>query len=146
MPLLSFNRLQICSVEKFQKGVEILVCSFCLIYQSVLLLMEYWSGATVTSINLSPQQMESIPGLTICFSEYLSMKRTAENKHEMIKLFEYYTKINDKLENDIQLEIEPGNPILDHLEEIFKKFKQTIDYSIVPAYEILQNYSILLDE
>jgi hypothetical protein len=61
------------------KSLLFLICSTSLSYQTWLIVENYLSGKTIVNINLYKNSDETLPGVTICHPNILSMEKFYEN-------------------------------------------------------------------
>ena len=116
------------------------ICSFGLIYQAKFLYNDYLSGKTVVRISVIQHQSESLPAITICFGELFSMRKMAKYNADLKELYENYSSIYE----DDPFRSNPDDSLI--LKSIHKYFHEKFDYSSIPAYILLKNYSIQLDK
>ena len=124
---------------KWREMIFTFICSFGLIYQTKLLYNDYLSGKTVVRISVIQHKSESLPAITICFRELFSMRKMAKYSGELEELYKNYLSIYET----ISFQSNPDN--LTILKSIHKYFHEKFDYSSIPAYDLLNKYSIQLD-
>ena len=94
-------------VSNFGLGI---VCLTGFLYQTFLLLDDYMSGKTVVTLNIERLRNESLPAITLCFENFASFEKLAQNDHELNELYIDYknvlNKFNDRSDNQTEFDAE----------------------------------------
>ena len=82
----------------YLKIICFIICSLGLAFHSSDLFSQYLSGRTVVNLDVGRSYEDSLPGITICYPNALSMKRTAKLNDRTMKYYEEYDRLINKLE------------------------------------------------
>ena len=73
------------TISNVYKLLSIIICSVCLLYQCNQLLLQYSSGKTVVNIEIKRQSYESLPAITLCYPQIVSIKLIKNYCQNLIK-------------------------------------------------------------
>ena len=129
----------------FKTKILFIVCLIGLLYQTHLLLDEYFSGKTVVHIEIGKQHDVYLPAFTICIPYYLSMERTAQNRPELSAKYFKYQDILKTFNAGNENETFPNSLTRNSMKEIYNDFLHHVDELNMPAHVLLNNFSIPFD-
>ena len=122
------------------------ICIVGLIYQSVLLLLDYLNGTTVVNIIFGEDQSSSLPAITICLPYFYSIEKAANYDLKMKQLHNEYFQIisNFNLGNENVTDIDVESSI--RLVKIYLKSTRIFDIRSISSDKIFDDYYIELDK
>ena len=137
------------NLQKYYRFVSNLglgiVCLTGFLYQTFLLLEDFISGKTVVTLKIERLRNESLPAITLCFENFASFEKLAKNDHQLNELYINYTKILEEFNARADNKTDPDQETKIELERIYYRATPELDYSKIPPYHILTNYSIPVD-
>ena len=74
---------------KLFRAILWIACTTGLLYQSIVLLIDYTKYKTVVSIE-QKHIGQNLPGITICYDHFLSLERIKQINHTLSHLFNLY--------------------------------------------------------
>ena len=127
----------------YNLGVYI-VCFSGLLYQTIMLLLDFLSGQTVVAIKLGRAQFEHLPAITLCSINHQMYKRLAQIDPELYYAYGNYTRILDEFE---KVTFEHPESIDDRVQNIrktnilkfSKEIHRKINFKEMNAKDILEN-------
>lgn len=118
----------------------IVMCAIGLVYQTLDLVFQYWNQKIVVNIEYEDNAVDSIPGITICYLNGLSLEKMAQRFAEYKKVYDQYLKLAPDLTlkdldssnatvRDIMTELITGDAMMDiHRNVIAQLFNLTIAF------------------
>ena len=88
-----------CKHMSFKLTITI-ICTLCLLYQTYLIVKQYLEYNTVINIKFTPNVINSLPAITICFDRLYSFEKLVKRYPEYQDIYENYTVFASKFEFD----------------------------------------------
>ena len=88
-----------CKHMSFKLTITI-ICTFCLLYQTYLIIKQYFEYNTVINIKFTPNVINSLPAITICFNRLYSFEKLVKRYPEYQEVYENYTVFANKFQFD----------------------------------------------
>ena len=113
------------------------------LYQTSILIKDYWSGNTVASITVSLIQVDSLPAVTICTDKFLPMGNATDYPEIDQESLKEYNDAVEKLSGIEKENTAERSEVIKNIETIYGKIKEKIRvYSGITAYDLLKLYTI----
>ena len=76
-----------------------IIFSLCLLYQTYLLIQQFFKFNLVINIKLSENVINSLPAITICYNRLYSFEKLVQYYPDYRDIYENYTKFSSKYSN-----------------------------------------------
>ena len=128
------------------------VCSSCLFYQGTLILQQYMNKDVVTNIKFVKNQVDTMPGITICYDKIFSFEKLAERYNKHGDVYRNYTKFMKTLKkmdiSEVKLRYEENSKYFDYHAKLNSFYLENVrlrseKFEQFPSYKnIVENLSI----
>ena len=95
---------------KFKTSIQI-IFSFCLLYQTYLLIQQFFKFNRVIDIKLSANVIDSLPAITFCYNRLYSFEKLVQHYASYKNVYENYNKFLDEYDSE--------NPISENVSNLF---------------------------
>ena len=134
-------------VKSYLKIFFTLVSTTGLLYQTSILLRDFFNGRTAVSITVGVIQVNSLPAATICTDKFFPMEKARSFKIQNEELWQEYqllvknlSKLSKKSPKDLKSEI------VSKIDKIYLKIKSKIEINSMSVYDLLRNIKINQDQ
>ena len=118
-----------------------IICMSGFIYQTKLLVNEYFSGNTIVSVKIGREKLEHLPAITICIPFSVSLEKAAGYNSDNEKSFEEYKGLLKTFNAGNNFQTEPDSETRKSLLSIYSKMAIPILNSSMSAYDYFNNYT-----
>ena len=125
--------------KKLLNFIFTLSCVFGLIYQTMILLTDYFSGNTVVTLDVKRLVFETLPAFTICSSNFWSIKKLTELRPDLAWIYHEYLDYQDKIKNKKYSNQTELDQMKKKVNWLYKHINEKVNYEGLTGYQILSN-------
>ena len=116
-----------------------LLCFTGLVYQTNILLTDYFSGNTVVTLDVKRLISETLPAFTICSSNFWSIKKLAEFRPDLAWIYHEYNDYQDRIKKKMYSNQTELDQMKKKVNWLYKHINENINYEELTGYQILAN-------